>query len=67
MAILDFSSIIFLYVGVELTSTTSVLKRSLVKYGEMQKGWTAEDCERFHQGYFYSTRVYYNNHKDEEI
>ena len=40
---------------------------AIPKYGEMQKGWTAEDAKGFIKVTSTPLRVYYNNHKDEEI
>ena len=39
----------------------------LKQSGEMQKGWTAEDAKGFIKVTSTPLRVYYNNHKDEEI
>ena len=37
------------------------------KYGEMQKGWTADDAKGFIKVLSTPLRVYYANHKDEQI
>ena len=43
------------------------MKTKFGEYGEMQKGWTAEDAKGFIQVLSTPLRVYYTNHKDEEI
>ena len=35
------------------------------EYGEMQKGWTAEDAKGFIKVLSTPLRVYYNRHEDE--
>ena len=52
-------------VGVE--SKDNLVKTKFGEYGEMQKGWTAEDAKGFIKVTSTPLRVYYNNHKDEEI
>ncbi len=37
------------------------------EYGEMQKGWTAEDAKGFIKVTSTALRAYYSNHKDEKI
>ena len=37
------------------------------EYGEMQKGWTADDAKGFIKVLSTPLRVYYANHKDEQI
>lgn len=44
-----------------------VVKSKLGEYGETQKGWTAEDAKGFIKVTSTPLRVYYGNHKDEEI
>ena len=51
--------------GVE--SKDDLVKTKFGEYGEMQKGWTAEDAKGFIKVTSTPLRVYYNNHKDEEI
>ena len=60
LPILSFST-----VGVE--SEDDLVKTKFGEYGEMQKGWTAEDAKGFIKVTSTPLRVYYNNHKDEEI
>ena len=50
-----------------LNQKTYLVKTKFGEYGEMQKGWTAEDAKGFIKVTSTPLRVYYNNHKDEEI
>ena len=52
-------------VGVD--SPDDLVKTKFGEYGEMQKGWTAEDAKGFIKVLSTPLRVYYTNHKDEEI
>ena len=64
-AILELRPLSFSTVGVE--SEDDLVKTKFGEYGEMQKGWTAEDAKGFIKVTSTPLRVYYNNHKDEEI
>ena len=64
-AILELRPLGFSTVGVE--SKDDLVKTKFGEYGEMQKGWTAEDAKGFIKVTSTPLRVYYNNHKDEEI
>ena len=55
----------FSNVGVD--SPDDLVKSKLGEYGETQKGWTAEDAKGFIKVTSTPLRVYYGNHKDEEI
>ena len=55
----------FFMLGVE--SKDDLVKTKFGEYGEMQKGWTAEDAKGFIKVLSTPLRVYYANHKDEEI
>lgn len=55
----------FFMVGVE--SEDDLVKTKFGEYGEMQKGWTAEDAKGFIKVLSTPLRVYYTNHKDEHI
>ena len=55
----------FFMLGVE--SEDDLVKTKFGEYGEMQKGWTAEDAKGFIKVLSTPLRVYYANHKDEEI
>ena len=50
-------------IGVD--SPDDLVKTKFGEYGEMQKGWTAEDAKGFIKVTSTPLRVYYNNHKDE--
>ena len=50
-----------------MESKDDLVKTKFGEYGEMQKGWTAEDAKGFIKVTSTPLRVYYNNHKDEEI
>lgn len=51
-------------IGVD--SPDDLVKSKLGEYGEMQKGWTAEDAKGFIKVTSTPLRVYYSNHKDEQ-
>ena len=61
-AILELRPLSFSTVGVE--SEDDLVKTKFGEYGEMQKGWTAEDAKGFIKVTSTPLRVYYNNHKD---
>jgi argininosuccinate synthase len=48
-------------------SQDDLVKTKFGEYGEMQKGWTAEDAKGFIKVTSTPLRVYYANHKDEQI
>ena len=52
-------------VGVD--SPDVLVKTKFGEYGEMQKGWTADDAKGFIKVLSTPLRVYYANHKDEQI
>ena len=52
-------------VGVD--SLDDLVKTKFGEYGEMQKGWTADDAKGFIKVLSTPLRVYYANHKDEQI
>ena len=60
--IVELRPLSFFMVGVE--SKDDLVK---TKFGEMQKGWTAEDAKGFIKVLSTPLRVYYTNHKDEHI
>ena len=62
---LELRPLSFSTVGVD--SKDDLVKTKFGEYGEMQKGWTAEDAKGFIKVTSTPLRVYYNNHKDEEI
>ena len=64
-AILELRPLSFSTVGVE--SKDDLVKTKFGEYGEMQKGWTAEDAKGFIKVTSTPLRVYYSNHKDEKI
>lgn len=64
-AILELRPLGFSTVGVE--SKDDLVKNKLGEYGEMQKGWTADDAKGFIKVLSTPLRAYYANHKDEEI
>ena len=64
-AILELRPLSFSTVGVD--SKDDLVKTKFGEYGEMQKGWTAEDAKGFIKVLSTPLRVYYNNHKDEKI
>ena len=51
-------------VGVD--SPDDLVKTKFGEYGEMQKGWTAEDAKGFIKVTSTALRAYYSNHKDEK-
>ena len=63
-AILELRPYSFSTVGVE--SKDDLVKNKFGEYGEMQKGWTAEDAKGFIKVLSTPLRAYYANHKDEE-
>ena len=64
-AILELRPLSFSTVGVD--SKDDLVKTKFGEYGEMQKGWTAEDAKGFIKVLSTPLRVYYTNHKEEEI
>ena len=62
---LELRPLSFSTVGVE--SKDDLVKTKFGEYGEMQKGWTAEDAKGFIKVLSTPLRVYYTNHKEEEI
>lgn len=62
---LELRPLSFSTIGVE--SEDDLVKSKLGEYGEMQKGWTAEDAKGFIKVTSTPLRVYYGNHKDEQI
>ena len=62
-AILELRPYCFSTVGVE--SQDDLVKNKFGEYGEMQKGWTAEDAKGFIKVLSTPLRAYYANHKDE--
>lgn len=52
-------------VGVD--SPDDLVKTKFGEYGEIQKGWTADDAKGFIKVLSTPLRVYYANHKDEQI
>ncbi len=64
-AILELRPLSFSTVGVD--SKDDLVKTKFGEYGEMQKGWTAEDAKGFIKVMSTPLRVYYTNHKDEEV
>ena len=52
-------------VGVD--SPDDLVKTKFGEYGEMQKGWTADDAKGFIKVLSTPLRVYYANHNDEQI
>lgn len=63
-AILKLRPLGFETVGVE--SADDLLKSKLGEYGEMQRGWTAEEAKGFIKVSSTPLRVYYDIHPDEE-
>ena len=61
--IVNFGPKQFETVGVE--SVNDLVKTKFGEYGEMQKGWTAEDAKGFIKVLATPLRVYYNRHEDE--
>ena len=62
-AILELRPLGFHTVGVE--SEDDLVKNKLGEYGEMQKGWTAEDAKGFIKVLSTPLRAYYAGHNDE--
>ncbi len=62
-AILELRPYGFHTIGVE--SADDLVKNKLGEYGEMQKGWTAEDAKGFIKVLSTPLRAYYAGHKDE--
>ena len=62
--ILELRPLSFSTVGVE--SADDLVKTKFGEYGEMQKGWTADDAKGFIKVLSTPLRVYYTNHKGEE-
>ncbi|MCD8287401.1 MAG: argininosuccinate synthase [Porphyromonadaceae bacterium] len=62
---LELRPLSFSTVGVD--SKDDLVKTKFGEYGEMQKGWTAEDAKGFIKVTSTPLRVYYTNHKEEEI
>ena len=62
--ILELRPLSFSTVGVE--SADDLVKTKFGEYGEMQKGWTADDAKGFIKALSTPLRVYYTNHKGEE-
>ena len=52
-------------VGVD--SADDLVKTKFGEYGEMQKGWTADDAKGFIKVLSTPLRVYYANHKEEQL
>lgn len=52
---------------VGIDSPDDLVKTKFGEYGEMQKGWTADDAKGFIKVLSTPLRVYYANHKDEQI
>ncbi len=64
-AILELRPLSFSTVGVD--SKDDLVKTKFGEYGEIQKGWTAEDAKGFIKVLSTPLRVYYTNHKNEQI
>ena len=62
---LELRPLSFSTVGVE--SKDDLVNTKFGEYGEMQKGWTAEDAKGFIKVTSTPLRVYYTNHQDETI
>ena len=62
--ILELRPLSFSTVGVD--SPDDLVKNKFGEYGEMQKGWTAEDAKGFIKVLSTPLRAYYSVHKDEE-
>ena len=63
--ILELRPLSFSTVGVD--SKDDLVKTKFGEYGEMQKGWTAEDAKGFIKVTSTPLRVYYTNHPDETL
>lgn len=55
------------YETVGVDSTNDLVKSKFGEYGEMQKGWTAEDAKGFIKVSSTALRVYYTNHPEEKM
>lgn len=62
--IVELRPLSFSMTGVE--SADDLVKTKFGEYGEMQKGWTAEDAKGFIKVLSTPLRVYYANHNDEK-
>ena len=62
---LELRPLTFQTVGVD--SPNDLVKNKLGEYGEVQKGWTAEDAKGFIKVTSTPLRAYYANHPDEKI
>lgn len=65
MVVLELHPFGFSTVGVE--SEDDLVKNKLGEYGEMQRGWTAEDAKGFIKVTSTPLRAYYANHTNEKI
>ncbi|MBO8476068.1 MAG: argininosuccinate synthase [Bacteroidetes bacterium] len=63
-AIIELRPLSFFTVGVE--SADDLVKTKFGEYGEMQKGWTADDAKGFIKVLSTPLRVYYANHQEEK-
>ena len=63
-AIIELHPLSFFTVGVE--SADDLVKTKFGEYGEMQKGWTADDAKGFIKVLSTPLRVYYANHQEEK-
>ena len=63
--IVELRALSMFMVGVD--SPDDLVKTKFGEYGEMQKGWTADDAKGFIKVLSTPLRVYYANHKDEQI
>ena len=63
--ILELHPLCFSTIGVD--AKDDLVKNKFGEYGEMQKGWTAEDAKGFIKVTSTPLRAYYANHKDEII
>ena len=61
--IMELQPLSFFTVGVD--SPDDLVKTKFGEYGEMQKGWTADDAKGFIKVLSTPLRVYYANHKEE--
>ena len=55
------------YSTVGVDSKDDLVKTKFSKYGEVQKGWTSEDAKGFIKVTSTPLRVYYSNHKEEQL
>lgn len=63
-AIIELRPLSFFTVGIE--SADDLVKTKFGEYGEMQKGWTADDAKGFIKVLSTPLRVYYANHQEEK-